>query len=86
MMKEDPRMNERDEPTTVLVRVYPRRSEAELGQSVLAAAGISSVVSADDAGGAYPFLLAGGARLLVDAADAESAAAILDDVATEPEP
>jgi hypothetical protein len=35
------------------------------------------VVTADDAGGAYPFDLAGGARLLVDEADAEDASAVL---------
>jgi hypothetical protein len=56
---------------------YPTRSEAELAQGALAAAGISSVVAADDAGGAYPFDLTGGVRLLVDEADAEDSAAIL---------
>ena len=56
---------------------YATRSDAELAQGVLEAAGIQSVLAADDAGGAYPFLLAGGARVLVDEADAEDAAAIL---------
>ena len=56
---------------------YPTRSDAELAQAALAAAGIRSVIAADDAGGAYPFDLAGGVRLLVDEADAEDAAAIL---------
>jgi hypothetical protein len=37
------------------------------------------VIASDDAGGAYPFDLAGGARLLVEEADAEDAAAILAD-------
>ena len=64
---------------TVEVRAYPTRSDAELAQTVLAAAGIRSVVASDDAGGAYPFDLAGGARLLVDEADAEDAAAVLGD-------
>ena len=59
------------------VATYPSRSDAELAQSALAAAGIWSEVSADDAGGAYPFDLTGGARLLVDEADAEDAAVIL---------
>jgi hypothetical protein len=77
-------MNERDEPA-VIVRTFPTRSEAELAQSVLAGSGIASVVAADDAGGAYPFLLAGGARLLVDEADAEAAAAILDGGQDEPQ-
>jgi len=59
------------------VGAYPTRSDAELAQSALTAAGIQSVLEADDAGGAYPFDLTGGARLLVDEADAESAAAVL---------
>lgn len=58
---------------------YPTRSDAELAQTVLAAAGIPSVVAADDAGGAYPFDLTGGARLLVDEPDAEDAAALLSE-------
>jgi hypothetical protein len=61
----------------VQVGVYPTRSDAELAQTVLTAAGIQSVVAADDAGGAYPFDLTGGARLLVDEADAEDAAEVL---------
>ena len=61
----------------VQVAAFPSRSDAELAQSALAAAGIQSEVVADDAGGAYPFDLTGGARLLVDDADAEDAAAIL---------
>jgi Putative prokaryotic signal transducing protein len=59
------------------VGVYPTRSEAELAQAALAAAGIPSVLPDDDAGGAYPFDLSGGARVLVDEEDAEAAAAIL---------
>jgi Putative prokaryotic signal transducing protein len=62
----------------VEVGAYPTRSDAELAQTVLAAAGIPSVVAADDAGGAYPFDLSGGVRLLVDEADADRAASILD--------
>ena len=62
----------------VVVGTYNTRSDAELAQATLAAAGIPSVISADDAGGAYPFDLTGGARLLVDDADAEDAAAVLD--------
>lgn len=59
------------------VGIYPTRSDAELAQAVLAAAGVPSVVVSDDAGGAYPFDLTGGARLLVDEANAEDAAAVL---------
>jgi hypothetical protein len=61
----------------VEVGVYPSRNDAELAQATLAAAGIPSVLSADDAGGAYPFDLSGGARLLVGEADAEAATALL---------
>jgi hypothetical protein len=56
---------------------YPSRSDAELAQAALAAAGIESVLVADDAGGAYPFDLTGGARLFVEEADAEDAAVVL---------
>jgi hypothetical protein len=63
----------------VEVGAYPTRSDAELAQAALAAAGITSVVAADDAGGAYPFDLSGAARLLVDEADAEDAAAVLSE-------
>ena len=61
----------------VEVGVYRTRSDAELAQAALAAAGIQSEIAADDAGGAYPFDLSGGARLLVDEMDAEDSAAIL---------
>jgi hypothetical protein len=63
----------------IQVATYPTRSDAELAQSRLGTAGIASVVAADDAGGAYPFDLSGGARLLVDEADAKDAAAIVAD-------
>jgi cell division protein FtsN len=56
---------------------FRTRSDAELAQTALAAAGIESFVTADDAGGAYPFDLTAAARLLVDPADAEAAAAVL---------
>ena len=61
------------------VGAYPTRSDAELAQTALAAAGIPSLVTADDAGGAYPFDLTGAARLLVDEADAEDAAGVLSE-------
>jgi hypothetical protein len=59
------------------VGAYRTRDDAWPAQAALAAAGISSVLQADDAGGAYPFDLTGAARLLVDEADAEDAAAVL---------
>lgn len=63
----------------VVVGTYATRSDAELAQALLSAAGITSVLAADDAGGAYPFDLTGGPRLLVDESDAEDAAAILSE-------
>ena len=67
----------------IAVGIYPTRADAELAQAALEAEGIQSVVSSDDAGGAYPFDLSGGARLLVTEADAERAAAILATEAAE---
>jgi hypothetical protein len=63
----------------VVAGTYATRTDAELAQTALTAAGIQSVIEADDAGGAYPFDLSGGARLLVEEADAEDAATILGD-------
>ena len=63
----------------IQVGAYPTRSDAELAQGALAAAGITSLVVADDAGGAYPFDLTGGVRLLVAEADAEDAAEVLSE-------
>ncbi len=66
----------------IVVGIYPSRADAELAQATLEAEGIRSVVSSDDAGGAYPFDLSGGAPLLVTEAD-ERAAAILATEAAE---
>jgi hypothetical protein len=63
----------------VEVSSHPTRTEAELAQTALAVEGVASVIAADDAGGAYPFDLTGAARLLVDEAEAQFAAAILAD-------
>ncbi len=68
----------------VEVGTYATRSEAELAQAALIAAGVASRLVADDAGGAYPFDLTGGARLLVDEADVEFAAGILGTDRTHP--
>ena len=59
------------------VGAFTTRNDAELAQSALAAASIQSVVTSDDAGGAYPFDLSGAARLLVEEVDADDAAAVL---------
>ena len=61
----------------VEIGIYPTRTDAELAQAALAAAGIPSLLESDDAGGAYPFDLSGGARLLVDEANAEDATTVL---------
>lgn len=61
------------------VGAYTTRSDAELAQTALTAAGIPSLLAADDAGGAYPFDLTAAARLLVDEADAEDAAEVLSE-------
>jgi hypothetical protein len=57
--------------TMVEAAAFPTRSDAELAQASLAAAGIRSAIAADDAGGAYPFDLSGGARLSADTANAK---------------
>lgn len=41
----------------VTVKVFPSRIEAEIAKSKLNAHNIQSIISADDAGGAYPFPL-----------------------------
>jgi hypothetical protein len=61
----------------VPVATYATRSEAEIVQGLLASAGIDSSLSADDAGGAYPFVLSGGAQLLVDQDDVKAASELL---------
>ena len=63
---------------------YARRSEAEIVQGLLASAGIESSLSADDAGGAYPFVLSGGAQLLVDEDDVEAASELIAGETDEP--
>jgi hypothetical protein len=64
------------EPT--VVAMFLNQIDAELAQSALTAAGIESMISADDAGGLRPHLtFGGGVRLLVRAEDAEQASKIL---------
>jgi type III secretory pathway lipoprotein EscJ len=53
------------------------RGEAELVVGLLGSEGIAASIGADDAGGAYPFELSGGARVLVDESDAEAALEVL---------
>jgi hypothetical protein len=61
----------------IAVGTYPTRTDAELAQSALGAAGIASEIAADDASGAYPFDLTGGVRLLVEESDAAEASSVL---------
>jgi len=66
------------------VATYATRSEAEIVQSLLESAGIDAALSADDAGGAYPFVLSGGAHVLVDEADVEAASELIASPPDEP--
>jgi len=61
----------------ISVGTYPTRTEAEIIVGLLESAGIAAWVSADDAGGAYPFGLSGGARVLIDEGDREAASQVL---------
>ena len=61
----------------VPVAEYATRDEAEIVQGLLASAGIESALSADDAGGAFPFVLSGGAQLLADENDVEAASELI---------
>ena len=68
----------------VPVATYATRSEAEIVQGLLESAGIEASLSADDAGGAYPFVLSGGAHVLVDESDAEAASELIASPPGEP--
>jgi hypothetical protein len=70
----------------VAVRTFLNHIDADLAKGALAAAGIESVVSADDAGGTRPHLwMGGGVRLLVRDNDLKEADAILSEVVDPPE-
>ena len=66
-----------DDTQLVVVGTFSNTIEAELAQGALQAAGIASLVSADDAGGLRPSLWLSGVRLLVRAEDARQAQEIL---------
>jgi hypothetical protein len=61
----------------VSVATFPSRDEAEVARGLLTSAGIDARVTSDDAGGAYPFDLAGGAQVLVDERDLAAATELL---------
>jgi len=59
------------------VATFPKRTEAQVAQGLLASAGIDAWIAADDAGGAFPFAFSGGAQLLVEESELEAAAKVL---------
>ena len=62
----------------VVVRTFPDRIDAELAHSALEAAGIESMIRADDAGGLRPAMaFSNGIALLVRAEQANAAAEVL---------
>jgi Asp/Glu/hydantoin racemase len=70
----------------IAIGTYATRDEAEIVEGLLASAGIAASIRADDAGGAYPFVLSGGAQVLVDESDAEEASQLLAEPAERLDP
>jgi hypothetical protein len=63
----------------IVIRTFGNMFEAEVAQSALEAAGIESLLRADDAGGVQPGLWVGrGVELLVHAEDAGRANEVLE--------
>lgn len=62
----------------VTIRTFLTKIDADLAATVLEAAGIASVIRADDCGGIRPHLWMGGIELLVASDEADAARAILD--------
>ena len=60
-----------------VIRTFVNAMDAELAQSALEAAGIESMIRADDCGGTRPHLWMGGVEVLVRAEDAAHAEEIL---------
>ena len=67
-----------DDSRLVAVGDFPNRIDAEIAQGALEAAGIESMVSADDAGGMRPNLWLSGVRLMVRDEDAKRAFEVLN--------
>ena len=61
----------------VVLRTYVNNFDAELARGALEAAGIDSMIRADDCGGTRPHLWMGGVALLVRAEDVERADEVL---------
>ena len=66
-----------DHPNLLVVRTFLNTFDAELAKSALDAAGIDSMIRADDAGGMRPHLWVGGVALVVREEDAKQANDIL---------
>jgi hypothetical protein len=73
-------MKKNENTELIVIGDYQDKLEAELAHGALQAAGIDSMVSADDAGGEEPGLWMGGVRLLVRAEDAKQAKEVLGSV------
>ena len=67
----------------VVIATFVNNFDAELAHGALEAAGIESLIRADDCGGTRPHLWMGGVELLVREEDAARAGEILN---TEPQP
>ncbi len=61
----------------VVIRTVATRIEAEFIRGLLDSAGIPAWVSTDDAGGAYPFQLSDGARVMIRESDYDAAEGVL---------
>ena len=69
--------DDRTEDRWIAIRTVATRTEAELVRGLLESAGIPAWVSTDDAGGAYPFQLSDGARVMIRESDHEAAESVL---------
>ena len=67
-----------DDSRLIAIGDFPNRIDAEIAQGALEAAGIASMVSADDAGGMRPNLWLSGVRLMVRDEDAKRAFEVLN--------
>ena len=61
----------------VVIRTFLNHLDADLAKSALEAAGITSMIRADDCGGVRPHLWMGGVELLVDEMDQAQAEEVL---------
>jgi hypothetical protein len=61
----------------VVIRTFLNHVDADVAKSALEAAGITSIIRADDCGGVRPHLWMGGVELLVDDDDQAQAEEVL---------